>query len=118
MRKGFVITAVLLILVTVFCVRGTVLCKESDERATANRYYAALEDEYREEVRRTLEEQGYDDCGITMTRVTAADGSREYKVLLHHRKFEKLTTQEKNAVTAALSEMEFGDGVCKFWYEL
>lgn len=118
MKRGFGVIIVLLVLVIVFCVKGTVFSMENNERAKANRYYAVLEDEYLEEARQLLEEQGYNNCGVTMTRITEADGRREYTVLLHHRKFENLSAEEKSEVISSLTDMEFDSGICKFCYEL
>lgn len=118
MKRGFGVITVVLILVIVFCVKGTVFSKENNERAKANRYYAALEDEYLEQTKEFLKEQGYINCGVTMTRVTQEDGSREYTVLLHHRKFQKLGTDQKEELVEALSDMEFDRGICRFIYEL
>lgn len=118
MKRGFGVITVLLVIVIVFCVKGTVFSKENNERAKANRYYAVLEDEYLKETRQLLEEHGYQNCGVTMTRITEADGSREYTVLLHHRKLQKLSAEEKSAVISSLSDMEFNNEICKFFYEL
>ncbi len=109
---------VVLILVIVFCVKGTVFSKENNERAQANHYYAVLEDGYLEQTRELLKEEGYINCGVTMTRVTQEDGSREYTVLLHHRKLQKLGTEQKEELVEALSAMEFDCGICRFKYEL
>lgn len=117
MRKEFGIITVLLVLVIVFCVKGTVFSKEKDERARENRYYAVLEDEFRKGTKSVLEENGYKDCGVTMTRVTMPDGSREYTVLLHHRKLQRLNEKEKEEVISSLSDMEFEGDVCKFCYQ-
>lgn len=118
MKRGFGVITVLLILVIVFCVKGTVFSKEKQERATENYYYAALEKEYREQAKELLEEQGYHNCGVTMTRVTLEDGSREYTVLLHHRKLQKLGVEEREELLEALCTMEFSHGTCSFVYEL
>ncbi len=118
MRKGFGIITVVLIAVIIFCVKGTVSSKENSERAEANRYYAALEDEYLDRTRDILEEKGYCDCGVTMTRVTMEDGSREYTVLLHHRKLQRLNAEEKNELIGFLADMEFDNDVCRFRYDL
>lgn len=118
MKRGFGVITVILVLVIVFCVKGTVFSKENNERAKANRYYALLEDAYLEEARQLLEEQGYSNCGVTMTRITEADGSREYTVLLHHRKLQKLSAEEKDVLISSLSDMEFDNEICRFCYEL
>lgn len=118
MKRGFGVITVLLILVIVFCVKGTVFSKEKQERATENHYYAALEKEYREQAKELLEEQGYHNCGVTMTRVTMEDRSREYTVLLHHRKLQKLSEVERERLVDTLSDMEFDHEICSFVYDL
>ena len=118
MRRGFGVITVLLILVIAFCVKGTVFSKENHERAKENHYFAVLEDEYLEQAKGLLEEQGYHNCGVTMTRVTLEDGSREYTVLLHHRKLQKLGVEEREELLEALCTMEFSHGTCSFVYEL
>lgn len=118
MKRRFGVITVLLILVIVFCVKGTVFSKEKQELATENRCYAALEKEYREQAKELLEEQGYHNCGVTMTRVTLEDGSREYTVLLHHRKLQKLGAEEREELLGSLCTMEFCHETCSFVYEL
>lgn len=47
--------------------------------------YQIEEQLFVKEVRNSLEAQGYYNSGITVTKVMDTDGSREYKVLVHHR---------------------------------
>ena len=109
---------ILLLLVTVFCVKGTVTSKENDERGKKNRYYAILEREYRDRARRLLEEQGLRDCGINIRWVSDLDGSREYTIFLHHRKLNRMTDDEKSVLVDMLADMEFQDEECSFIYKL
>lgn len=118
MKKGFGILTVLLVLVIIFCVKGTVMSKENDERAKQNHYYAALERDYLERTRRLLDEEGYLNCGINLTRVTYEDGRRVYTVLIHHRRLERLSDEEKLELENLLSKMEFHNEVCIFCYEM
>lgn len=118
MRKGFGILTVLFVLIIIFCVKGTVVSQGKHERASQNHYYAALEEEYLERAQNLLEEQGYRCCGINMRRVTYENGRREYTILLHHRKLERLSDEEWMTLENMLSEMEFGDETCRFIYEL
>lgn len=118
MERRFGLITVVLIMVLVFCVKGTVFSKEENERAQANRHYAVLEDEYLEHTKNVLEEKGYNNCGVTMTRVTMEDGSREYTVLLHHRRFRNLSISERDEVISSLAALEFDRNRCKFCYEL
>lgn len=118
MKKGFGILTILLVLVIIFCVKGTVMSKENDERAKQNQYYAALEQDYLERARQLLDEKGYSNCGINLTRVTYEDGRREYTVLIHHRRLERLSDEEKLELENLLSKIEFHNGACSFCYEM
>lgn len=109
---------VLLVLTLGLCVKGTVTSEESDERGKRNHYYAVLEKEYRDRTRQLLEEQGLRDCGINIRWVADADGSREYTILLCHRRLNRMTEEEKSALACMLAEVEFQDEACSFIYEL
>lgn len=116
--KLFGAVTVLLVLVIIFCVKGTVTSGESSERGDRNRNYAILEQEYRDRTRQLLEEQGLRDCGINIRWVADVDGNREYTILLYHRKLDRMTDEEKSVLTDMLAEMEFQDETCSFLYEL
>ncbi|MDE6387655.1 MAG: hypothetical protein K2L82_07625 [Lachnospiraceae bacterium] len=118
MKKGFGILTVLLVLIIIFCVKGTVMSMENHERAKQNHYYAALEEDYLESARDLLNGEGYTDCGINLMRVTYEDGSREYTVLIHHRRLERLSEEEKGELRSLLSREEFQDEGCSFRYDL
>lgn len=115
-RKGFCILTVLLILATVFCIKGTVMSRESDNCDRQNRYYAALEQEYLDQARLLLKEEGFRDCGVNIRWVAEGDGKREYTVLLHHRKLDRMSEEERESLTDKLSDAEFEDGLCCFYY--
>jgi hypothetical protein len=115
-NRGFVVITVVLILAILFFVRGTAFSKEQSERGEANRYYAVLEKEYLRHTKEVLEQEGYGNCGVTVTWVAAEDGSREYTVLLHHRKFQKLNEKDKKAMVSRLSGSEFDRESCRFSY--
>ena len=117
-RKLFGAVTVLLLLVTIFCVKGTVTSRGSDEHGKRNRYYAVLEQEYRDRTRQLLEEQGLRDCGINIRWIADVDGSREYTISLHHRKLSRMTEEEKSALKDMLIKVEFQDEACSFRYKL
>ncbi|MBD5485495.1 MAG: hypothetical protein HDR18_08270 [Lachnospiraceae bacterium] len=117
-RRGYAIVTFLLVLIIILGVKGTVMSKENGERAGQNRYYDALEEEYRERTQILLEEEGYHNCGINLTWVAYEDGSREYTLLLHHRKLNRLTDEEKADLKNILSETEFQEEACSFRYDL
>ena len=115
-EKLFGVVTVLLVLVIVFCIKGTVTSKEGDELGKKNHYYAVLEQEYLDRTRQLLEEQGLRDCGVNIRWVADVDGSREYTILLHHRKLNRMTEEEKSVLTDMMAEMEFQDEACSFCY--
>ena len=115
-RKWFCILTVLLVLVTVFCIKGTVTSRESDNCDRQSRYYVALEQEYLDRTRLLLAEEGFRDCGVNIRWVAEGDGSREYTVLLYHRKLNRMPEEEKAALAEMLSDAEFGDEMCCFYY--
>ena len=45
-EKRFGIFTVLLILIIIFCMKGTVMSRENKQRAEENRYFLTLEQEY------------------------------------------------------------------------
>lgn len=115
-RKGFCILTVLLILATVLCIKGTVMSRERDNCDRQNRYYAALEQEYLDQARLLLDEEGFRDCGVNIRWVAEGDGKREYTVLLHHRKLNRMSKEERESLTDKLSDAEFEDEMCRFYY--
>lgn len=116
--RRFTIFTILLVLVIIFCVKGTVMSKGNLQRAQENEYYLGLEQEYVENTKLYLREQGFVDCGVMMTRVTHGDGSREYRVRIHHRRLDRMTAEDKLFLRKSLSQTEFGSGTCIFQYDL
>lgn len=114
--KVFGVLTVLLVLIIVFCVKETVMSRENDERGRQNHYYAVLEREYLERTRLLLEEEGLRDCGVNLRWIADGNGNREYTILLHHRKLNRMSEQEKSVLEDMLSEIEFRDASCSFLY--
>lgn len=114
--KAFGILTVLLVLAIIFCVKGTVMSREGDSDDRKNRYYAALEQEYLDRTRLLMEAEGFRNCGVNIRWVTDGDGSREYTVLLHHRKLNRMSEEEKEDLADLLSDTEFEDEMSHFNY--
>lgn len=114
--KGFGILTVILVLIIVFCVKATVMSRESTAGSKNNKYYAVLEEEYLNRARQLLEEEGLRNCGVDLRWVADVNGTREYTMILHHRKLERMSTQEMAELTDRLTETEFRDDVCSFSY--
>lgn len=67
--------------------------------------YQIQEKHFVKEVRTQLEKQGYSNSGVTVTKVMDTDGSREYKVLVHHKDIDLQDAKEVLEVYAALDEI-------------
>lgn len=115
-NKVFGALTVLLVLIILFCVKGTVMSRNHGGHERQNKYYAVLEREYLEKTRQLLNEEGFSNCGINLRWVADNEGRREYTIILHHRRLERMSDREQADLTDRLSEEEFQDDACSFCY--
>ena len=108
---------ILLILVTVFCMKETVKSQRKEDKGVQNKYYAALEKEYVNALRNELCRQGYANSGITVRWTAGEDNVRCYTVMIHHNRINDLDESGQAALLRTLSEAEFEDVSCSFHYE-
>ena len=114
MNKRLVLITVALILVTVFCTTGTVMGMGKNAARVDEKYYRQMEKEYVEWVRSYLQEEGYGNSGVTLTKVLYEDGSREYTLNVHHKRIDKLSESEQSALRNILvqfADMELQEGI-------
>ena len=114
MKKGFLLITALLIFVAVFCTTGTVMGMEKDAARVDEKYYKQMEKEYVMQVRSYLQEEGYENSGLTLTKVLFEDGSREYTLNVHHKRINKISETEQNALRNKLvqfADMELEEGI-------
>lgn len=110
----FVITTLILIFVTVFCTAGTVIGQDKDSVHVDEKYYREMEREYVKQVRSYLNDNGYENGGVMLTRVVEADGSREYTLSVHHKRINRLSKAEQKELEEVLQTLagtlnEFGE---------
>lgn len=117
MRARFGIITLFLVFVISLCVTGTVQSRSSAEGERDRTNYHAVEKDFRRQIRNILEEEGFGECGITMTWTSAEAGSRSYQVLIHHRKFAGMDGQEREQLAERLAACEFDHSQCEFVYE-
>lgn len=109
-----VIISVILVLVAAFCISGTVFSQGRNRRIMEEKYYRDMEQTYLKEVRAFLEEEGYKNSGVTMTKVIEADGSRSYTVTIHHERIDRLPESDKQSLLANCSNISFPIEECTF----
>lgn len=120
MRKkntSFVILVILSVLVILFCAKETVIGQNKADSRREKQYYAAMEEEYRNNMRQMLADKGYSNSGVNVRWAADEDGARCYTVIIHHRKIDRLDEKEKEALLKVLMTAEFDDEKCSFQYE-
>ena len=80
--------------------------------AMEREYYEELENVYTLRLKSMLDQKGYINAGITMTKIYEADGGREYTVQIHHKKIDRLSHGEKLLLQTELAAICFGDEQC------
>lgn len=110
-RKNTVVTATVITAVMVLVLWGACGIKaNAAERADNDRMeYQIQENTFLKEIRNCMEEEGYCNSGITLTKIMDTDGSREYKVMIHHSDID-LDDEEKIAsIYSLLCQVSFDD---------
>lgn len=118
LRKGFVFIVVTMLLVMVLALGMTsTVSSQSESNVTADEMsYIVLEGEYVQQLRTILKEEGYENCGINMTRVVDGDGERMYSIVLHHKYLDKLSEVQKEDLFTQLASCAFHFSNCSFTF--
>ena len=80
--------------------------------------YQAWEKAYRSDVKEVLTKKGLDMSGVTMTKTYREDGAREYEVMIHHDRFAKMGTEEKQELVETLQAVPFPEKESDFTFIL
>ena len=98
MKKGilFWMTTIILATVIFMSVGGTAYSMEKNTGTAPGieKYYQELEGEFVGEVKLLLCSEGYTNAGVMLTKRTFEDGSRQYKLNIHHRRFNESRQEE------------------------
>lgn len=112
-----IIVTILLVLVIAGSISGTVLSQAKGKPSVDNKHYQQLEREYLASVKGILTDEGFRNSGVTITKIIEEDGSRQYQVLIHHGKLDRLSEQEKETLTLQLAQIDFPVEDCSFFHE-
>lgn len=110
----FAAATIILVLIAALSFAGTVMSRTNFSDSELEGYYRELEEQLVRDTRAYLNENGFSNSGVTLTRVVEADGSREYTVTVHHWQIDRMDEEEKAALSQALAEFAFEDENCKF----
>lgn len=109
-RFCFISLAVVIILFSIVTMR--VNGQGEHDIAIEREFYEEIEDAYVLRLRDMLGSKGYNNAGITMTKIYQSDGSREYTVQIHHKRIDRLSEGEKHLLLNELAAVCFGDEQC------
>lgn len=112
------IITIALILVIAFCISGTVISQSKGQSRVEESFYQEVEQEYVREVRELLTTQGYNNSGVTMTRIIDENGIREYTVAIQHKYISKLEEEKKLELIKDCEEIVFPVENCNFCHEI
>lgn len=116
-RSGFLMGTFLLVLVSAFCVTGTVISQSRIGERELENYYREQERQLVRDTRAFLEEAGYRNSGVMLTKVMEADGSRVYTLTVHHGRIDAMEDQARETLREELSAYDFPAENCTFCHE-
>lgn len=100
--------ALLMVIAILWCVLG-IKANGAEKADNDKAYYQLQETQLKSKIKAELEELGYNNCGITMTKVMNTDGLREYTVLVHHQYLDADNQEQMNDVYEVLMAVETDD---------
>ncbi len=112
-----VFVAVILVIVISLCISFTAISQEKSAKMAETKYYRVRQQEYVQNIREFLAEEGYRNSGVTMTEIVDEEGIRSYTVTIHHGKLEHLSPEEKTELLTACSELTFSEGECMVYHK-
>ncbi len=107
-KYKFAVITVILSGIIIFCTTQTVLAQGKSNQMMDAKYYRRIEQDYVKRVRVYLNEEGYENSGVTLTKVIESDGERTYTLKIHHKRMDYLDVWEKEVLKAELFERADG----------
>jgi hypothetical protein len=122
MRKGgFTVITLLLIAVIAVCTAGTVKGQETIQDKERELWYREQEEKLLADTRDYLNQEGFVNSGVTLTRVVDGKGGREYTFTIHHHLIDRMEEEARGALRTELVRLnqDFGEAGenCSLRYE-
>lgn len=114
--KFMAVTIILVLATAYFCVE-TVKCRSNVELAESEAYYQEKEELLVKETRAFLNEEGFRNSGVMLTKVIEADGSRQYTLTVHHGEIDKMTEEEREILLGKMEHLVFSGEHLSFFHE-
>lgn len=101
-------------LIAAVCITLTVSGNERRNGFSYNEaYFDKLESAYQAEVRQVLADYGMGRSGINLTKITEADGTRSYRLVVCGSQVERMDEEQAGLVIETLCEISFPEQGCK-----
>lgn len=115
----FFTSTILLLAVIFFCFSATAYSQSVERSVLADKEEIDLQEQaLLKEMKQIMKEYGCEYSGITMTKVYQEDGTRSYRVRIHHRNISILDEAELTALEERLGRLVYGLDHVEAVYEL
>lgn len=94
-----------LVIILALCSAKVVSSREKLAQQELDRYFCQMEKETVKEVRNILGSQGYINSGVTLTRITEAEGQVEYVLNIHHERLYQIDDEERQELVEKLDDI-------------
>ncbi len=116
-KVAFVIFTVAMILLFAWFVKLTAWSQTDIAQGEMERYYREKEQTLLSEAKEYLNQNGYKNSGVTLTRCVDEVGQREYTITIHHKRIDNMDDKERTTLRNELAKLNFEDEGCEFSYE-
>jgi len=103
--KRIIYLVLALITVITVSIIGTSNVKATRKQAMTEESYKEFERKYRDDVKAYLNDLGFKNSGIMLTKVIDENGKRTYTLEIHHKDFARLDCESKEEIMAKLRDM-------------
>lgn len=114
---AFGITTIILVAIIAFFVSATVISQTDIGTQELENYYREQERGLLQETKQYLTEMGFQNSGVTLTRVVDEQGRRDYTFTIHHGKIDKMSESERTELAELLLTKAVLDENCTFCHE-
>lgn len=110
----FYIVLLALFLLLSLLIGNIAYSKENEKNIQIEQYYKGLEKEMLRGVRAYLNENGFRNSGVSLTRVVDSDSKRTYQLTVHHDRIDRMEDSEREDLKVELCGFGFNDPFSTF----
>lgn len=110
----FCIVTVVLSMFIASCISITALGQSSLNDEETEKNFHLKEQEMLERVRAYLNDNGYQNSGVTLTRMVDGNGYRTYTLTIHHDRIDFMDEEGRSELKSKLAEFNFPADGCSF----